>query len=294
MPVMEADQQAFSAAELRTKTFEQWQRKQALHKAGVKPLATTGLNNLDRAFQDWLWPGLYIIHGVPGAGKSALASQIAAQCGVPVLYITCELTPPQMFTRLTAHVCNVTMYVLNDKEGIPSIINSYYEKAEKKLDHIIFGDGSIAPALSVTWINQMLHMAAGPEGRTPLLIIDSLHAWAETCADPEVGEYQSINSAISSLRRIISNHNCPIIAISERNRASMQQGGLSAARGSGRIEYVADVVIDLNRDDNDKSRRPEDPVILTARIPKNRFGPQGLRISLEFDPSIMTFRETGY
>jgi len=44
------------------------------------------------------------MHGQPGTGKTAFALQVAAQCGFPCLYVTCEMAPLELLRRHTARV----------------------------------------------------------------------------------------------------------------------------------------------------------------------------------------------
>jgi len=293
-PDEEPHDQALSSEELARRAFETWERNVRLAKAGKKPYPTTSIPLLDSVLGDWMWPGLYILHGVAGAGKSALASQIAVQCGVPVLYITCEMTPVQMFTRMTALATSTYMYVLNHKGTPSNVVEAKYLESTKKLKHIVIADGTTPPALTPHWIMSTAQYMSQVDDMTPLIIIDSLHAWTETVQREDTSEYQSLNSAIMSLRKIIAYRDCPILAISERNRASMNTGGLAASRGSGRIEYTADVVLDFTREDKTDAYRPNEPIDVVLKIVKNRFGATGGFIPLRFDPKVMKFTERPY
>jgi replicative DNA helicase len=71
----------------------------------------------------------------------------------------------------------------------------------------------------------------------------------------------------------------------------MNTGGLAASRGSGRIEYTADVVLDFTREDDNAAYRPGEPIDVSLKIVKNRFGATGGRVPLRFDPRIMEFVE---
>jgi replicative DNA helicase len=294
-PPSEDPEQAFSSDALANKAFETWERNTRLAKANIKPYATTSIPLLDNALGDWMWPGLYVLHGVAGAGKSALASQIAVKAGVPVLYITCEMTPVQMFSRMTALATSTSLYLLNNRATPSAVVQKKYEEASKSLAHITIADGTIPPAITAQWIMSMCLMINGTDERTPLVIIDSLHAWTETLAGGQGdSEYNNLNGAIGALRKIIAYRNVPIVAISERNRASMQSGGLAASRGSGRIEYTADVVLDFGKDDKEGGHRPNEPIDITLRVAKNRFGATGGAIPLKFDPVCMKFTERAY
>src|SRR2546425_697930 len=49
----------------------------------------SGLRTLDAELGGCFEPGLHVLHGVPGSGKTALANQVAAHCGRPALIVSC-------------------------------------------------------------------------------------------------------------------------------------------------------------------------------------------------------------
>jgi hypothetical protein len=84
--------------------------------------------------------------------------------------------------------------------------------------------------------------------------------------------------------------NCPILAIAERNRASMKEGGLHAGAGHRGLEYGAESVVGLDLDD--KTPAPSvDEKVIKIEVSKNRHGPvhRGLRVS--FHGALQRFRD---
>src|SRR5262245_6513362 len=86
--------------------LDDWQADaQAVHDARVNgtprgPL--TGLATLDQQLGGALAPGLHILHGQPGIGKTAFGLQVAASCGCPALYLTLEMSPLELLRRIAA------------------------------------------------------------------------------------------------------------------------------------------------------------------------------------------------
>src|SRR5829696_3798503 len=56
----------------------------------------TRIPQLDDVLGGALQPGVHVLHASPGAGKTALALQIAATCGFPALFVTCEMAPLEL------------------------------------------------------------------------------------------------------------------------------------------------------------------------------------------------------
>ena len=50
---------------------------------GLRRGPVSGLSGLDEAVGGALEPGLHVLHGGPGVGKTAIALQMAAACGFP-------------------------------------------------------------------------------------------------------------------------------------------------------------------------------------------------------------------
>src|SRR6266545_973070 len=60
--------------------------------------------SLDTALGGALAPGVHVVHGGPGVGKTAFGLQVAATCGFPALFISCEMPPTELVRRITARV----------------------------------------------------------------------------------------------------------------------------------------------------------------------------------------------
>ena len=67
-----------------------------------------GLPTLDKNLGGRVAPGLSVIYGGPGIGKTAFALQTAATCGFPALYVSCEMSALELLRRIIARV---TLYV---------------------------------------------------------------------------------------------------------------------------------------------------------------------------------------
>ena len=84
------------------------ERLRARHEGKERPLPTPwpSLNHALTGKEDGgFWPGLHLLVGGTGSGKTQFALQCAleaAQRGVPVLYVNLELAPLDLFTRLAA------------------------------------------------------------------------------------------------------------------------------------------------------------------------------------------------
>jgi len=255
---------------------------------------TTGLDRVDHELGGPLQPGLHYIQGGPGVGKTAFALQVACQCGSPAIYVTCEMTPLELFRRITARVTGTYLGRLKSGELAPDQARTLARQAVAACPNLVVLDctrghiPAFAPAINPDALN-LYDLANMIRGDSPhmLVAIDSLHSWADR-ARFEMTEYEYLNAAIGTLTSLASMLTCPVIAIVERNRQSMDRGGLSGGAGTRKIEYSAETVLEL-----DAQERPdahgEAPVSL--RISKNRGGLAGQSIELRFHGALQRYRE---
>lgn len=271
--------------------LSEWEiEAQAAHDAytnGTPRGPLTGLPKVDRELGGALQKGLTIVHGGAGIGKSAFGVQAAATAGCPALFISCEMSIIELLRRHTARVTSTYLGKLKSGELAPGIAVGLARQAAAAAPDLALVDATRAYA-SVSWITQAAEAIRG-ESPHLLVVVDSAHSWAEM-APGELAEYERLNLAITALRQLASSLDCSVLAIAERNRASMTEGGLSAAAGSRRFEYGSEAVLDLNRkDDTPPDVQGEVPVNLTLR--KNRNGAAGRSFDLRFHGALQRFRE---
>ena len=138
------------------------------------------------------------------------------------------------------------------------------------------------------WIREVALAVRGDSAHL-LLVVDSIHSWAEA-APGGLTEYDALNAGLAALRALSHELACPVLAVAERNRASMERGGLSAGAGTRKIEYGAEAVIDLSRPEDTKpDAKGEVPV--TAKLAKNRHGAVGGVVKLRWHGALQRFEE---
>lgn len=157
--------------------------------------------------------------------------------GCPCLYLTCEMTPLELLKRLTARATNTFLGRLKSGELRPADSLDLARQAAASAPQLASVDGTRAYA-SPAYLRGCAEIVRG-EAKHLLIIVDSLHFWAESVPPTGATEYDTLNVAIATLRRLAAEMNCPILAIAERNRGAMNGGGLSASAGTRKIEYGA-------------------------------------------------------
>jgi replicative DNA helicase len=247
----------------------------------------TGLPKLDRVLGDVLSPGSHVLHGAPGTGKTALALQIAGSCGCPCLFLSAEMSALELFRRVTARATGVYLGRLKSGELAPDDSLKHAQQAAAAVPDLTIADATRAFA-SVAWLHQAAAIVRG-DGRHLLLVVDSAHSWSEAMPG-DADEYTRLGVALASLRTLARTLDCPVLVVAERNRASMQKGGISAAAGHRSFEYGAESMLELTRD---MTKAPDavGEVAIGVKVVKNRNGVAGEELSLRFNGALQRFTE---
>ena len=246
----------------------------------------TGLPGLDRELGGALSAGTHVLHAGPGAGKSALALQIAATCGFPALFVTCEMSALELLRRHTARVTGTFLGRLKSGELGPLEAVALARVAAEKAPLLALADATRAFA-SAAWLQDIAAAVRG-DARKVLIVVDSLHSWSGAMGG-DADEYTRLGGALGALRGLAGILDSPVLIISERNRAGMK-GGMSAGAGHRGIEYGAESLWELDRDEG-AAAGPAGEIDVTLKIAKNRSGSPGKKIALRFHGALQRFRE---
>ena len=253
-----------------------------------RPLGpVTGLKKVDEKMSGRLPPGLVPILGNTGAGKSAFGLQVSTSCGCPSLYISCEMSCAELFRRHMARVCNEYLNRFKSGEMPPSEVEAKAYQAAQAAPQLAIMDAT----QSYPSPPHILQVAEAVRGESDhlLIVMDSLHSWVESSASG-VTEYEALNAGLARLREIAQYLTCPLLVISERNRASAESGGVNAGAGTRRIEYGAEIVFDLHRE-KDAVPGGQGEVPVSLRFAKNRHGAPGETVPLHFYGALQKFQE---
>jgi replicative DNA helicase len=248
----------------------------------------SGIASLDEALGGALHPGLHIVHGGPGIGKTGFALQVAGTCGFPALYVTAEMRPLELLRRITARVTGTYLGRLKSGELAPADSLAKARQAIAAVPRLVLVDATDAWA-SPEWLCQAA-LAVRGEASHVLVVVDSVHSWSEA-SDAGLEEYDRLNAAIGALRALAARLGGPVLGIAERNRASMAGGGLSAAAGSRKFEYGAESVLDLSVDERGAPAPGVGEAAVVLHVAKNRNGAAGKRLRLAFNGALQRFTD---
>lgn len=268
-----------------------WEREaSAAHQAFTSGQARGPISDfgaLDREMGGCFAPGLHFVHGQPGTGKTAFGLQLAATCGAPALFLSCEMAPLELLRRHTARVTQTYLGKLKSGEMSPAQSLALVKRGASAAPQLALLDATCAAA-SPGLVRDCAMITRG-ESPHLLVVVDSLQSWVESLAGG-AGEYEALGEGIARLRQLAHELKAPFFLMCERNRESMKSGGLSAGAGSRKIEYSAETVIDLSCEEAARDDvRGERSVRL--RLTKNRHGAVGKTIELSFNGGFQRFQE---
>ncbi len=259
----------------------------------------SGFASLDRHLGEALAPGVHGIQGNAGAGKTAFALQLAARCGFPALFVTCEMAPGELLRRHAARETGTFLGKFKTGELAPDVAHSLALRAIERTPGLCFLDATRAPAPRAH-LAQCAQIVKGKASGV-LVVVDSLQSWAEGLAGFDehggaiadfrsAGEYETLNLAVKALRGLAHELNAPVVFVSEQNRDGMKSGGLNAGAGTRKIEYGAETIFDLSREMNTQFDGAGE-VEVKLRLAKNRHGAAGVEVPLKFNGALQQFRE---
>jgi replicative DNA helicase len=257
---------------------------------GVK----TGISRLDE-ITGGLQPGLTILSGGPGIGKTTLALQIGADAadeGVPTLYVTFENSPGQLVLKGMGRVGDVNPKEIRRGTVPLEQTRAAAEEWKEKARRLAFIEGR--SDLSTGQIRGKARRLLARYGADRcLVVVDYLQLYAKASSDlsDSEGLRERVEQMGQRLRELSMRLRSPVLAISSQSRSAGYSGGGSAdldtLKESGDLEYGADVVAILTEPDDRQATDPAAPVDLT--IAKNRNGETG-RVELIFRPDRGTMR----
>lgn len=281
----------YTLADLLTE-FDIWADKLEESKRTGEPLGpVTGIGKLDDRLGGYLAPGLHVLTGNTGSGKTALAMQIACQCGFPAVYVSCEMSALELLRRITARVTGTPLsQIKSPKFSLSSArLKELVRETARTCRNLVIADATLTYATPAWILDFARTLRRERNAEQVLVVMDSLHTWADWL---EGDEYVRLNKSLKNVREISAELESPLLYIGEQNRESNKKGekaGANAGAGSRKIEYGAESVMSLfvQPGDGDAFGNKEG----TLTIEKNRNGAAGTPIPVIFNGKLQRFEE---
>jgi replicative DNA helicase len=197
---------------------------------------------------------LVILAARPSMGKTALAlniaEHVATQQGLPVLFVSLEMSAIELAERMLCSVARVNSHRLRNGTLSQRDRQKLVETANKLSTASLSIDDS--PSRTVTEIAAAARrLRRRQKGRLGLVVIDYLQLIEpDNQKDPRQEQVAKITRRLKGLAREMK---IPVLCLAQLNRQAEEGRGheprLSHLRESGAIEQDADVVMFVHRDE---------------------------------------------
>ncbi|EGT3611628.1 replicative DNA helicase [Morganella morganii] len=246
----------------------------------------TGFNELDEKTCG-LQPGDLVLLGArPSMGKTALALAISQgalnQAERPVFFFSLEMPAAQIMQRLLSDLGNVPLTsirraTLNDDDWV--CLGTAMQQIDAWGQRLVIDDSSdVTPA----FLRARARRYSRKYGQPGLVIVDYLQLMRSPGQENRTQEISEISRSLKALAKELG---CPVLALSQLNRALEQRADKRPTNGdlrdSGSLEQDADLILFLYRDEvyNEHST---DKGMAEIIIGKQRQGPLG-KVNVQFN-----------
>lgn len=240
------------------------------------PGIQSNLTGLDKITGGFMNGQLTILAARPSVGKSALMAQFllaASKAGVPSLVFTIEMSRDEMYDRMMAQEAEVSMHRLRgilpmSDDDAYRIVNKGHEVLNRLPVFIDDRTRLKSSVIAATIRHYTLKQKVG------IVFVDYLQLIAPE--NPRDAQFIHLGESCLALKNAAKECGVPVICLAQLNRENQSRTDstprMSDIKGSGDIEQHADVVLLLNRlDEDDSLERHQIDII----VDKNRHGPRG-------------------
>ena len=209
-----------------------------------KPIAHFSLKAFDELVGG-VRPRMTIIAGEPGTGKTSLLLQLAddiAKQGMPALFISLEIAPPQLIAKSLARMSGGELSVADVNRAMmqADMTDAHREslsRAIRRYQQLIASHIAFATAADAVQIGAMVAERERVCKTKPVVFLDYVQALTSDATDAD--ERLAIKGIVGSLRHAVNSHEVPLFAVSSVNRTSYDKPatGLGCLGGSSAVEY---------------------------------------------------------
>ena len=213
----------------------------------------SGYTDLDKMTSGWQKSDLVIVAGRPSMGKTAFAMNLVEHAVLtndkPVLVFSLEMPAQSLIFRMLSSIGRINQTKLRTGQLTEDDWPGFNNAVAKLKDRPLFIDDSAG--LSPMEMRARARRLVREHGPLGMVVVDYLQLMqVKGTSENRVGEISEISRSLKLLAREFE---CPVIALSQLNRALEQRPNkrpvMSDLRESGAIEQDADVIAFIYRDE---------------------------------------------
>lgn len=256
----------------------------------------SGFAELDQLTSGFQGGQLITLAARPGMGKSALAMQLAAHIaqttGLQVPFLSFEMSTTELVMRLISAQLGYDLHKLRQGDIPPGLDRDLSLTTSAISQMSLFIDDT--PPTTVSGVRSAMRRQAR-RGQIGAIVIDYLQLMEGDRRSKDQNRTQEVSEISRGLKRLASELDVPIIALSQLNRQLETRPNkrpmLADLRESGSIEQDSSLVLFLYRD---FVYNPQaDPRQAELILAKQRNGPSGISIPLIWDAPAARYLPTG-
>jgi replicative DNA helicase len=259
---------------------------------------STGFVDLDSMTNGFNKGNLIVLAGRPSMGKTSLAMNMAEHCAIkerrPVLVISLEMTADELTTRLVGSVGRIDQTNL----ATANLADHEWGRVSEAMETlhptpIEIQDSNVS---TISEIRAMARRAQHRHKQLGLVVVDYLQLVKGSGEGTQENRATEVGNVSRGLKLLAGELACPIIALSQLNRAVEDRPDkrpkMSDIRESGSIEQDADAILFVYRDEVYTKDACLTPGIAEIIIAKQRNGPTGT-VRLAWQPGFTRFENIG-
>ncbi|MBD2857957.1 replicative DNA helicase [Spongiibacter sp. KMU-158] len=239
---------------------------------------TTGFQALDEMTSGLQKSDLVIVAARPSMGKTTFAMNLVENAllakNLPTLVFSMEMPASQLMIRMLSSVGKIDQTRMRTGQLESEDWGKLSGAVERLKDKLLFIDDT--PALTPTEVRSRARKVMREHGQIGMIMLDYLQLMR--VAGNSEGRTAEISEISRSLKGIAKEFECPVVALSQLNRALEQRPNKrpvnSDLRESGAIEQDADVIMFIYRDEV-YNEETEHKGVAEIIIGKQRNGPIG-------------------
>ncbi|MCH1549851.1 MAG: replicative DNA helicase, partial [Pseudomonadales bacterium] len=251
---------------------------------------STGFTDLDKKTAGLQSSDLIIVAARPSMGKTAFAVNMvehAVMSGETVLVFSMEMPSEQIVMRMLSSLGRIDQTRLRSGALQDDDWTRFTGAVSQLRDKKLYVDDT--PALTPSDVRSRARRVSREAGGLGMVVVDYLQLMRT--ADKSESRAGEISEISRSLKALAKEMRCPVVALSQLNRALEQRPDkrpmMSDLRESGAIEQDADVILFIYRDEV-YNEDTEDKGVSEIIIGKQRNGPIG-KVRLSFIGNLTKF-----